>query len=94
MFLVDASISSLNSRMPNEAFKSGPAKSNIDYDDLPPGTHYCSMGCTHAPEDFCRVICLYSYDSPENDGVQIAFGVVSRSIHLRSCANRVWSEWT
>lgn len=91
------SISALNSRlsgMPNEVFKSGPAKSNIDYDDLPPGTHYCSMGCTHAPGDFCRVICLYTYNSPESDGMQIAFSVINRSIHLRSCANGVWSDWT
>lgn len=92
-----AEFSALNSRlsgMPNEVFKSGSAKSNIDYDDLPPGTHYCSMGCTHAPEDFCRVICLYTYNSPESDGMQIAFSVINRSIHLRSCSNGIWSGWS
>lgn len=72
---------------------SGDPKYNIDYNSLPSGFHYCVTGCTNAPVDYCRVICLYSYDSYSGDALQVGYGMSTGKMYLRRCVNNEWTEW-
>lgn len=73
----------------------GTSVDNIDYNNLTAGLHYCGANCTNAPENYCRVLCIYSYEANRNDGIQIAFAVLSSKIYRRKYSNSAgWTEWT
>ena len=82
-------VSELNSKNPFEAN----TKSNIDYNDLTAGVHFCYTGCTNSPGDYQRVICLRGQSNQNYDRVQVAYGVSTRKMSLRSMSNNVWTEW-
>lgn len=73
----------------------GTSVDNIDYNNLTSGLHYCGANCTNAPENYCRVLCIYSLEANRNDGIQIAFAVLSSKIYRRKYSNSAgWTEWT
>ena len=68
--------------------------SDVDYDNLTSGVHYCGANCHHAPENYCRVICLYGTRSVRlNDAIQVAFSVLSPAIYTRTYNDGKWSQW-
>lgn len=70
---------------------------HADYNSLTAGFHYCGKDCPNQPEDYCRVICLYSENQPTHDDIQIAISVVNGVIYVRRNtldeANTKWGEW-
>lgn len=79
----------LNGKNPFEAN----AKNNIDYNDLTAGVHFCYKGCTNSPGDYQRVICLRGQSNQSYDRIQVAYGVSTRKMSLRSMINNAWTEW-
>lgn len=78
----------------NGKWLSGNAEDNIDYNNLKAGLHYCGTGCAHAPENYCRVLCMYSSENPTNDSIQVAYPVLSNKIYMRKYGNPgIWTEW-
>lgn len=70
-------------------------KNNVDYNDLTAGIHYCGTGCSHAPDNYCRVLCLYSNISPAHDALQIAFAVTSPVLYRHRLGDDgTWGEWS
>ena len=56
--------------------------------------HYCGTGCAHAPENYCRVLCMYSNENLTNDSIQVAYPVLSSKIYMRKYGNPgIWTEW-
>lgn len=87
-------IAGLNENIENIFVKQ--SKHNVDYNNLEAGIHYCGDGCTHAPENYCRVICLYSgkNPSPSADCIQLAFAISSSVMYRRSLSNDgTWGDW-
>ena len=79
----------------NSKWLSGNSENNIDYNNLKAGLHYCGTGCAHAPEDYCRVLCMYSSENPTNDSIQVAYPALSSKIYMRKYGNPgIWTEWT
>lgn len=69
-------------------------RSGIDYDNLTSGVHYCGTNCQHAPENYCRVICLYGIRGARlNDAIQVAIPVLSPAIYTRAYNTGKWSQW-
>lgn len=69
-------------------------KSDLDYNDLPCGVHYLGAGCKNAPENYCRVLCLYGIQGARlNDAIQVAFSVLNPAIYTRAYNNGSWTKW-
>lgn len=78
----------------NSKWLSGSSENNIDYNNLKAGLHYCGTGCTNAPEDYCRVLCMYSSENVTNDCIQVAYPVLSNKIYMRKYGNPgIWTNW-
>lgn len=93
-FIISAIISRKSSEL-NSKWLPGTSVDNIDYNNLTSGLHYCGANCTNAPENYCRVLCIYSFEANRNDGIQIAFAVLSSKIYRRKYSNSAgWTEWT
>lgn len=79
----------------NSKWLPGTSVDNIDYNNLTSGLHYCGANCINAPENYCRVLCIYSFEANRNDGIQIAFAVLSSKIYRRKYNDSAgWTEWT
>ena len=66
----------------------------MDYNNLTAGIHYCGIGCLNAPEDYCRIICLYSGKNPGNDALQIAFSIPNPTTYRRRMgSDGSWGGW-
>ena len=71
-----------------------PSTPNVDYNTLTAGIHYCGDNCTHAPANYCRVICLYSGKNPGRDALQIAFAISERIFFVRTTnSSGAWTDW-
>lgn len=78
----------------NEDVLSAYITSGVDYDNLTSGVHYCGTNCQHAPENYCRVICLYGIRGARlNDAIQVAIPVLSPAIYTRTYNTGKWSQW-
>ena len=66
----------------------------MDYNTLTAGIHYCGDGCLNAPENYCRVICLYTTKNPIHDSVQLAFAISAPTMYRRRTGNDgLWEDW-
>lgn len=90
---MNSNLSELNGNIENIFIAK--VKNNVDYNTLEAGIHYCGEGCSHAPENYCRVLCLYSNVSPTHDDVQVAFAVSTPTMYKRRSGNNgTWEEWS